>query len=65
MKKYSFSDRTQGSLIWFLQETKSILEKDKKSVVWDQISEIWPQKGRPGNPDSDEQYCELYNGNIA
>jgi len=48
-----------------LQETKSILEKDKKSVVWDQISEIWPQKGRPGNPDSDEQYCELYNGNIA
>jgi len=35
------------------------------SVVWDQITEIWHQKGQPGNPDSDEQYCELYNGNIA
>ena len=20
------------------------------SVIWDQISEIWPQKGQPGNP---------------
>jgi len=35
------------------------------SVVWDQMSEIWPQRGQPSNPDSDEQYCELYNGNIA
>jgi len=62
-----------------LQGTKSILKKDKKepkgpnqnfgatpaSVICDQISEIWPQKGQPGNPDSDEQYYELYNGNIA
>jgi len=22
-----------------------------ESVIWDQISEIWPQKGQPGNPD--------------
>ena len=31
------------------------------------ISEIWSQKGRPGNPDSDVQYCEheLYTGNIV
>jgi len=21
------------------------------SVIWDQISEIWSQKGQPGNPD--------------
>jgi len=33
------------------------------SVIWDQISEIWPQKGLPGNPDTDVQYCELYIGN--
>jgi len=35
------------------------------SVIWDQISEIWPQKGQPGNPDTDVQYCELYIGNIV
>ena len=63
LKKYGFSDRTQGGQIWFLQGIKSILEKGQKepkgqtktlgpaSVVWDQISEIWPQKGQSGNPD--------------
>jgi len=31
------------------------------------ISEIWSQKGRPGNLDSDVQYCEheLYLGHIV
>ena len=31
------------------------------------ISEIWSQKGRPGNPDSDVQYSEheLYIGHIV
>ena len=33
------------------------------SVIWDEISEIWPQKGQPGNPDADVQYCELCIGN--
>ena len=39
-----------------LARGQSILEKGQKkilepvSVVWDQISEIWPQKGQPGNP---------------
>jgi len=35
------------------------------SVIWDQIFEIWPKKGQPGNPDSDVQHCELYIGNIV
>jgi len=30
VKKYGFSDRTQGGQIWFLQGTKSILEKGQK-----------------------------------
>jgi len=39
-----------------LQGAKSILEKGQTkilgtaSVIWDQISEIWPQKGQHGNP---------------
>jgi len=24
--------------------------KGPASVIWDKISEIWPQKGQPGNP---------------
>jgi len=31
-KKYSFSDRTQGGQIWFLQGSKSILKKCKKKA---------------------------------
>ena len=30
VKNYGFPDRTQGGQIWFLQETKSILEKGQK-----------------------------------
>jgi len=51
VKKYGFSDKTQGDQIWFLQGAKSVLEKGQTkilgptSVIWDQISEIWPQKG--------------------
>ena len=56
VKKYGYSDRTQGGQIYFLQGAKSILEKGQTkilgpaSVIWDQISEIWPRKGQPGNP---------------
>jgi len=35
------------------------------SVIWDHISEIWPQKGQPDIPDSDVQHCELYISNIV
>jgi len=35
------------------------------SVIWEQISGIWPKEGQPGNPDSDVQLCELYIGNIV
>jgi len=35
------------------------------SVIWDHISEIWPQKGQPDIADSDVQHCELYIGNIV
>jgi len=60
-----------------LQGANSILEKGQKepksqtkilgpaSVIWDQISDIWPQKGQPGNPDSGVQHCELYIDNIV
>jgi len=56
VKSYGFSDRAQGGQIHFLQGTKSIFEKGQTkilgpaSVIWDQISEIWPKKGQPGNP---------------
>jgi len=39
-----------------LEGDKSNLEKGQTkilgptSVIWDQIYEIWPQKGQPGNP---------------
>jgi len=48
---------------WPKKSQTKILEP--ASVIWDQIAEIWPQKGQPGNPDSDVQYCELYIRNIV
>ena len=39
--------------------------KGPATVIGDQSSQIWPQNGQPGNPDSDVQHCELYTGNIV
>jgi len=62
MKKYGFSDRTQGGQILFLQGASPSWKRAKKesngqtkilgpaSVIWGQILEIWSQKGQPGNP---------------
>jgi len=29
------------------------------SVIWDQISKIWPQRGQPGNPVTKDRNCSL------
>jgi len=39
--------------------------KGSASIIGDRISQIWPQNGQPGNPDSDVQHCELYIGNFV
>jgi len=32
---------------WFKGQTKIL---GPASVIWDKISQMWPQKGQPGNP---------------
>jgi len=51
------SDFCKGSNLSWKRAKKEPKDQTKilvpGSVVWDQISEIWPQRGQSGNPDSD------------
>ena len=56
VKKIWFLRQEPGWSDLILARGQPILEKGQTkilgpiSVIWDQISEIWPQKGQPGNP---------------